>query len=92
MKAAARLECELAVRTDDVKRLEGCTADLGKLEPNAPATVTYQWSLALQHQDYDRALGLIEVAKKAGFRRPAWRRWRRRRARRFRSGVNRVAW
>jgi tetratricopeptide (TPR) repeat protein len=65
-KVAARLECELAVRTDDVKRLEGCTAELGKLEPNAPATVTYQWSLALQHQDYDRALGLIEVAKKAG--------------------------
>jgi tetratricopeptide (TPR) repeat protein len=65
-KLGAKLECDLGVRTDDLERLERCTAALAKSAPDAPTTVTYQWSFAMQQKRYDDALALIQRAKKVG--------------------------
>lgn len=59
----AEVECSLAVRLDDAKRLERCTAVLAKAAPTDPKTISYQWELALMQGDVDRAEHLIGLAK-----------------------------
>lgn len=63
-----RLACDLAVKLEDVKRLEACTAALSMVAPKDAKTLTYQWTLALMKKDDKRALLLIEQAKAAGMK------------------------
>jgi hypothetical protein len=60
------LRCEVALKFEDTKTLEACTADLAKLAPADPRTITFQWALAVQKQQNAVALQFIEKARKAG--------------------------
>jgi tetratricopeptide (TPR) repeat protein len=62
----ATLRCEVALRVEDTKALESCTAELSKLAQNDPRTISYQWALAVQKHDQPVALGLIDRARQAG--------------------------
>ncbi len=63
---AATLRCQVALKFDDVKTLAACTGELTKSAANDPATIAYQWALAVQQKDRGGALSLIEKARKAG--------------------------
>lgn len=62
----ARLRCEVALRFNNTKALEACTAELAKLAPKDPKTVSFQWALALQKHDRTTALQLIDQARGVG--------------------------
>jgi hypothetical protein len=68
LAAALDIECQLAQRLDDVKRLETCVADVTKLNPNEPKLVVYQWAIAMKHEDYRKAQQLIDVARQKGLK------------------------
>ncbi len=68
LPAALDIECQLAQRLDDVKRLETCVADVTKLTPNEPKLVVYQWAIAMKHEDYRKAQQLIDVARQRGLK------------------------
>jgi tetratricopeptide (TPR) repeat protein len=68
LPAALDIECQLAQRLDDVKRLETCVADVTKLTPNEPKLVVYQWAIAMKHEDYRKAQQLIDVARQKGLK------------------------
>ncbi len=57
------LACELAVRIDDVHRLEGCAAALAASAPNEPSTVSFEWALAISRGDAKAAEAWVERAK-----------------------------
>jgi tetratricopeptide (TPR) repeat protein len=57
------IECDLAVRLGDKKRLEECTPALARATPNDPKVVFFQWSLALMQHDYDAANEFLAHAK-----------------------------
>lgn len=61
-----RIACELAVRLDDEKRLEMCTAGLTKLEPDDLGTVSFQWALAVRKGQFDQAQRFIDRASALG--------------------------
>jgi tetratricopeptide (TPR) repeat protein len=63
---AHRIACELAVRLDDEKRLESCTAGLTKLEPDELGTVSFQWALAIRKGQFEQADNLIVRARELG--------------------------
>ena len=53
-------ECEVGIRTQSVAQLEECTAALGAKAPDAPDTLFYQWTLAMQKDqpaEAERILG-----------------------------------
>ena len=62
----ARLRCEVALRFDNTGALEACTAELAKLAPKDPKTVSFQWALALKKHDRTTALQLIDQARGVG--------------------------
>ena len=64
--AAYRIACELAVRLDDEKRLESCTAGLVAIEPTELGTVSFQWALAVKKNDYKQAEALVTRARDLG--------------------------
>lgn len=68
LTAALDIECQLAQRLDDVKRLETCVADVTKVTPNEPKLVVYQWAIAMKHEDYKQARQLIDVARQRGLK------------------------
>jgi tetratricopeptide (TPR) repeat protein len=57
------LDCQLAVRLEDVSRLEACTAALAAKAPNDPRTISFEWALALKHGNAREAAALIERAR-----------------------------
>jgi tetratricopeptide (TPR) repeat protein len=61
--SAYEIECNLAVRIGDVKRLEECTPILNLAAPDDSKTIFFQWSLALMHRDFSGAKDLLERAK-----------------------------
>jgi hypothetical protein len=58
--AAAQLQCELAARIEDPKRLESCTTVLKRLAPNAAKTRVHLWALALQRGNVGEAARLLD--------------------------------
>jgi tetratricopeptide (TPR) repeat protein len=65
---ADTLDCEYAVRSSDLQRLEVCTTTLSKAAPNDSRTITYQWALALKREQFDEARRHIERARKSGMK------------------------
>lgn len=63
MAAGVDLQCELAQRLDDVKRLEDCVTVATRETPNDPRLLVYQWGLAMKKEDYRRAEALIAAAR-----------------------------
>jgi hypothetical protein len=60
------LRCEVALRFKDVPTLEACTAELSKLAPNDPKTVSLQWALAVEKRDRGTAISLLDRARSVG--------------------------
>jgi tetratricopeptide (TPR) repeat protein len=60
------LECKMSVRTGDTVRLERCVADAKAKAPDAPATLVYEWALALAQGKYAEARQLVEKARSKG--------------------------
>jgi tetratricopeptide (TPR) repeat protein len=68
MSAGLQIQCDLAERLDDVKRLEDCTAAVAKETPDDPKLVIYEWGIAMKKEDYKHARQLIEQARKSSLR------------------------
>jgi hypothetical protein len=62
----ANLRCELAMRLQDVKRLQACTKTLAVLAPKDPKTQVFAWTLALATHDFARAQRIASLAAAAG--------------------------
>ena len=60
------LRCEVDLRFKDFPALEACTAELAKMAPQDPKTISLQWAVAVQKQDRGEALALIARARSAG--------------------------
>ena len=60
------LECEFAVRTDDLEKLKACTSALAASASASPATIVYEWTLAMKQQDFDGALKILNHGQRAG--------------------------
>jgi tetratricopeptide (TPR) repeat protein len=65
---AANVECDLAMRTDDYKRLAGCVKVLQTLQPNDPKTISFAWSLAVHNGNLSEAQRLVAEAKKTAMK------------------------
>ncbi|HEX4445513.1 MAG TPA: hypothetical protein VH044_02205 [Polyangiaceae bacterium] len=63
---ANELECEVGVRTSNLKQLKECTAALAATAPDDPKTISFRWALAVQEDKYSDARTLIEQAKTKG--------------------------
>lgn len=61
-----QLQCELSLTIKDDVALEECASKLSELAPDAPQSITYAWSLALNKNDQTRAQELVAKAKQAG--------------------------
>jgi tetratricopeptide (TPR) repeat protein len=61
--AGFEVQCNLAVRLGDKKRLEECAPALAVIAPGDPKTLFFQWSLALMQRDFPAARRFIEHAK-----------------------------
>jgi hypothetical protein len=61
-----RLRCQLGVKTQNVKLLEGCTAALAKAAPDDPKTIVYQWDLAVRQHRGSEAARLLSRARELG--------------------------
>ncbi len=64
--AVDQVECKVGVRTSNVTQLRECTAALAARSPELPATITYQWALALLEGKFRHAEELIQRAQAAG--------------------------
>lgn len=64
--AAYHLQCELAVRGDELDTLAECAGKLRELAPNDTKANTFVWVLALKQQDFAGAHAAIERARKLG--------------------------
>jgi hypothetical protein len=60
------LRCDVALRFNDTKALEACTAELVQSAPRDPRTVSFQWALALQKHQRWEALKMIDRARSVG--------------------------
>ena len=65
---AANVECDLALRTDDYKRLENCVRVLHAVATNDPKTLSFAWTLALHRGDIAEAQRLVAEAKKTAMK------------------------
>lgn len=65
------LECEIGVRTSNLNLLEECTPALASRAPDDPKTISYQWTLAMQENDFGRANQIIKRATALGVPSPA---------------------
>jgi hypothetical protein len=61
-----QFRCEVGVKQKDIALLEACTKALGRLAPDDPRTVVFQWSLAIQKGQRAEAERLIDRAIKSG--------------------------
>jgi hypothetical protein len=64
--APYELECEVAMRINDLEKLKECTAGLATTAPNDPQALYYEWTLAMQQNDFRRARDLLAQAKISG--------------------------
>jgi hypothetical protein len=64
--AGVQMQCEVAIRTGDVAKLQECTATLAAATPNDPATLSFEWALALRQGHKEEATKFLEAAKTAG--------------------------
>jgi hypothetical protein len=60
------LRCEVDLRFKDLPAFEACTAELAKLAPDDPKTVSLQWALAVEKHDRGTAMSLLERARGLG--------------------------
>jgi tetratricopeptide (TPR) repeat protein len=60
---AVDLDCQLAVRIEDLARLQECTQALVARAPDDPKTISYQWALALKRSNFQEAEDLLERAR-----------------------------
>ena len=58
-----QLQCDVALRVSDAKRMEECTKALAARWPDDPKTITYQWSFAVYKKDFATAEKLVQHAK-----------------------------
>lgn len=65
MAAGLKVQCNLAERLDDVKRLEECATAVAKETPNDPKLPIYQWGVAMKHEDYGQARIILASARKS---------------------------
>jgi len=70
MAAGLQVQCNLAQRLDDVKRLEECAAAVAKETPNDPKLPIYQWGIAMKHEDYGQARSIVASARKSAVATP----------------------
>ena len=63
---AAELQCQLGLRLKDTGRLRECSGILDKEQPNARATIFYNWILAISEFDRPAAVKMVARAKAAG--------------------------
>jgi hypothetical protein len=68
---AAVVDCRVGVKLEDPARLESCTQVLGKLSPQDPRTMTFQWSYAMLRQHYGEANRLLASMEKTSMSRQA---------------------
>jgi tetratricopeptide (TPR) repeat protein len=61
--AASDLACQLAVRIEDVTRLQTCAAALAAKAPDDPRTLSYELALALKRGNLKEAEALVERAR-----------------------------
>lgn len=66
--AAAQVECDLATRTDDYKRLNDCTQMLTKQAPKDAKTLSFAWANAMRKGDLTEAQRLVAEAKKSAMK------------------------
>ena len=66
--AGTELECEYALRANDVKLMRSCSAELAGPGTEDPATISIQWNLAMRNGDVGEARRLVQLAKAAGVR------------------------
>lgn len=66
--AADEVDCQLGARTGDVGMLATCVAALTAVAPKDPKTISYQWVLAVEKQNYDEAARLMRKATSAGLK------------------------
>ncbi len=66
--AVAEIQCDVASRLRDEKRLKECTSVLQAKAPSDPATVSYQFALAFQQRNYAESQRLLARAKAAGIK------------------------
>lgn len=60
------LRCELGVKAKDIALLEACTAALRSVAPDDAKTVVFEWALAIEKGELDRAAGLADRAEQLG--------------------------
>jgi tetratricopeptide (TPR) repeat protein len=60
------VECRVGVRISDEAMLDECTAALAARSPDSPATISYEWALAMQKGQLDEAERQVGRAKAAG--------------------------
>jgi hypothetical protein len=60
------LECEVGTRTSNLVQLRECTAGLAASAPDDPRTISYEWDLAIEENDFGAAEKLVERARVAG--------------------------
>jgi len=66
--AAAQVECDLATRTDDFKRLNRCSQVLSKEAPKDAKTLSFAWANAMHKGDLGEAQRLVAEAKKSAMK------------------------
>ena len=64
--AVDQLECEVGTRLSNVAQLRECTAALAASAPDDPRTISYEWDLAVEQNDFSAAEKLLERASAAG--------------------------
>ena len=64
MAAGLQVQCDLAERLDDLKRLHECADAMARDTPNDPKLLVYQWGVAMKEENYTQAQALIEAARK----------------------------
>jgi tetratricopeptide (TPR) repeat protein len=68
--AAVELECEVGVRTSNVRQLKECTTALTATAPDDAKTISYRWALAVLENRFTEARTLIAQAKAKGVEGP----------------------
>jgi tetratricopeptide (TPR) repeat protein len=63
--AAELMQCELGMKTGDLRHLQECQAALVQRAPNDATTIYYEWALALKLRDFSEANRHLARAKKA---------------------------
>jgi hypothetical protein len=63
---AIDLECEVGVRTSNVKQLKDCTTVLNATAPDDAKTISYKWALAVLENKFIEARKLVAQAKAKG--------------------------